>query len=273
MKIGLDLNVRSKEKLHLKFLTNGVMFEIHNFANKVTTTFQYVVFDILEHNFDLGLQSKQRWKFVSAVTARLKKIKKKYNNKNDTVEVFTLPDLQKKAKPISEASLLAKASQDKDSSKTLRQKLAQQKQLERNKQVRQSKYQMAREEENAIKFHKAHEAMNNFLMTWFYHDRQVTLQNASETIPNQMDVTSCSVETATLGKEKGHTDVCFKDESDPHPISFGQVKEEPIFSETAVTKCGDEMPTHVQKNGGSEIDVKVESDLGLPLRHIKAETN
>ncbi|KAK6294184.1 hypothetical protein J4Q44_G00350140 [Coregonus suidteri] len=273
MKIGLDLNGRSKEKLHLKFLTNGVMFEIHNFASKITTAFQYVVFDILEHNFDLGLQSEQRWKFVSAVTGRLKPIKKKCNNRKYTLEVFTLPDLRKKAKPISEATLLAKASQDKDSSKTLRQKLAQQKQLERNKRVRQSIYQMAREEENAIKFQKAHEVMNNFLMTWFYHDGHVTLQNASETIPNQMDVTSCSVETAALGKEKGPTDVCFKDESDPHPKSFGQVKEEPIFSETAVTKGADEMATPVHKNGGTEIDIKVESDLGLPLRHIKAETN
>ncbi|KAL1007698.1 hypothetical protein UPYG_G00090380 [Umbra pygmaea] len=244
-KLGLNLNMRPTKKLDLTLLTNGVMVEIHNFASKVKTAFRFVVFDVLDHNFDLGLLSEQRWRFVDAINWRIKEIKKKCNNKHFFLnEVFSLPDLQKKNKPISEAALLAKASRDKDPYMTLKQKLAKQKKIQYSKRRYVSKYQIARDQEKAIKFEKAHEAINKFLITWFYHNKQLPFLNTSESMSDQTDGTSYTTETSTLAK----------DEPDPHPVSFGQVKEEPISCEAAVTLWADET-THVQKNEESEIDI------------------
>ncbi|KAL1007700.1 hypothetical protein UPYG_G00090400 [Umbra pygmaea] len=256
-KLGLNLNVRPKEKLDLTLLTNGVMVEIHNFASKIRTAFRFVVFDILEHNFDIGLLSEQRWRFVNAIDLRMKAIKKKCNSKHFFLnEVFTLPDLQKKIKPISEAALLAKASRDKDPYMTLKQKLAKQRKIQYRKRRYVSKYQIARDQEKAIKFEKAHEAINKFLMTWFYHNKQLPFLNTIDSMSDQTDGTSYTTETSTLAK----------DEPDLPPVSFGQVKEEPISCEAAVTGwAGETAP--VQKNEEYEIDIM--SNL---VKDIKTES-
>ncbi|CAB1335666.1 unnamed protein product [Coregonus sp. 'balchen'] len=58
---GLDLDVKSKfgknEKLDLHLLTRDVMFELADFASKVCGNWKQMVCDVLEHNFDLDLQS------------------------------------------------------------------------------------------------------------------------------------------------------------------------------------------------------------------------
>ncbi|XP_044025737.1 uncharacterized protein LOC122863372 isoform X2 [Siniperca chuatsi] len=58
--IGLKLHVNNSlpnKKLDINKLTNGVMTEVSNFAEKLCGTFEEICLDILRHNFDLDLQS------------------------------------------------------------------------------------------------------------------------------------------------------------------------------------------------------------------------
>ncbi|XP_062323489.1 uncharacterized protein LOC134024804 [Osmerus eperlanus] len=59
--IGLDLDVTykgwSKEKLDKDVLTKGVMIEVAKYTKELCGTYRQIVFDILEHNFDLDLQA------------------------------------------------------------------------------------------------------------------------------------------------------------------------------------------------------------------------
>ncbi|KAL1007697.1 hypothetical protein UPYG_G00090370 [Umbra pygmaea] len=205
--LGLNLNMRPKKKLDLTLLTNGVMVEIYNFAKTIKTALQFVVFDILDHNFDLGLLSEQRWRFVKDVNGQFNKIRRKCNSKYGPLEVFTLPDFQ------------------------------------RGKQEARSK----KEQENALRFQNAYEAVTYFLYT--YHDRQLPSPNTSESFSDMtMNGESYTAETSTLAK----------DQPDPQPMSFGQVKKEPIWADET---------TPVLKKEESEIDIM--SDL---VQHIKTES-
>ena len=59
--IGLDLDVTykgwSQEKLDMDVLTKGVMIEVAQYTKKLCGTYKQIVLDILEHNFDLDLQT------------------------------------------------------------------------------------------------------------------------------------------------------------------------------------------------------------------------
>ncbi|XP_062323491.1 uncharacterized protein LOC134024806 [Osmerus eperlanus] len=59
--IGLDLDVTfkgwSQEKLDMEVLTKGVMIEVAKYTKKLCGTYKQIVLDILEHNFDLDLQT------------------------------------------------------------------------------------------------------------------------------------------------------------------------------------------------------------------------
>ncbi|XP_005745654.1 uncharacterized protein LOC102193031 [Pundamilia nyererei] len=73
-KIGLDFNVGSTEqKLDLQLLTNGVMLEICDFAKMVTKGKSHFIMNILENNFDLGLENEQqRIHFRAQISHKLK---------------------------------------------------------------------------------------------------------------------------------------------------------------------------------------------------------
>ncbi|CAB1339661.1 unnamed protein product [Coregonus sp. 'balchen'] len=97
-KIGLDFNVGSgsKHKLDLQLLTNGVMVEVSDFAKEVNRAQQHVVCDILEYNFDLGLQKHQRYDFSTRTMHNLRELMRKQKTvlgkPGFVMEVFTLPD-------------------------------------------------------------------------------------------------------------------------------------------------------------------------------------
>lgn len=97
-KIGLDFNVGSgsNQKLDLQLLTKGVMVEVSDFAKEVNRAQQHVVCDILEYNFDLGLQKHQRNDFATRTMHILReliiKLKTALGKPGLVMEVFTLLD-------------------------------------------------------------------------------------------------------------------------------------------------------------------------------------
>lgn len=79
-KIGLELDVKSnfgaKEKLNLELLTKGVMIELGNFAKDVCGTYNQIVIDVLEHNFDLDLPI-EKTKLSTYIITKLRRVVKK----------------------------------------------------------------------------------------------------------------------------------------------------------------------------------------------------
>ena len=59
--IGLDLDVTykgwSQEKLDMDVLTKGVMIEVDKYTKELCGPYQQIVLDVLEHHFDLDLQT------------------------------------------------------------------------------------------------------------------------------------------------------------------------------------------------------------------------
>ena len=89
--IGLDFNVacKRKTKLDLSLLTNGVMLDINDFGKASAGSVKYLVSDILEYNFDTGMDNdKQRYVFTNRIIAKIASLKK-YSQQD---EVFLLPD-------------------------------------------------------------------------------------------------------------------------------------------------------------------------------------
>ncbi|KAK0134663.1 hypothetical protein N1851_029731 [Merluccius polli] len=89
--IGLDFNMacKKKTKLDLSLLTNGVVLDIYDFGKAVVKSVKYLVSDILEYNFDTGVDNgKQRFVFTNRVIQKIGLLKK-YDKHN---EVFLLPD-------------------------------------------------------------------------------------------------------------------------------------------------------------------------------------
>lgn len=93
--IGLDFNVGSKkEKLDLQSLTNGAVIEICQFAKVLSRAERDFLYDILEHNFDLDVESAQQvYEFASRTIQNIKASKKECRSKPMVVyDRFKLPD-------------------------------------------------------------------------------------------------------------------------------------------------------------------------------------
>ncbi|XP_028253061.1 uncharacterized protein LOC114428658 isoform X1 [Parambassis ranga] len=79
-KLGIDFNIGSgvKQNLDRKFLTNGLMVELHTFASWLMSSTTDFMTDILEYNFDLNLNTvhlrsafgKQLWHEFSLIKSR-----------------------------------------------------------------------------------------------------------------------------------------------------------------------------------------------------------
>lgn len=92
--IGLDFNVGfKKEKLDLQSLTNGAVIEICQFAKLLSRAERHILYDILEHNFDLGVKSEEQvYEFVSRILLNVKASKKERHSKPMVVyDRFKLP--------------------------------------------------------------------------------------------------------------------------------------------------------------------------------------
>ncbi|CAB1315248.1 unnamed protein product [Coregonus sp. 'balchen'] len=70
--IGLELNVGTgvKQKLDLHLLTNAVMVEVSEFDKWINRSHKHIVCDILDYNFDLGLQNEIRYEFSSRTLSK-----------------------------------------------------------------------------------------------------------------------------------------------------------------------------------------------------------
>ncbi|XP_037305812.2 uncharacterized protein LOC119195178 [Pungitius pungitius] len=58
-KIGLSLDVGSKQSLDIGMLTTGVMLELVHFTKILTASYRLIVLRVLEHNFELDLKSQK----------------------------------------------------------------------------------------------------------------------------------------------------------------------------------------------------------------------
>ncbi|KAM3601939.1 uncharacterized protein V6R79_021580 [Siganus canaliculatus] len=98
VKIGLDFNAASEreEKLDPCLLTNAVMLELCHFSRTVTRSEIFCLFEMLEFNFDLGLDlddDRQWYEFAKRVYLRIKLLKKQIKIKSRRwTEAFPLPD-------------------------------------------------------------------------------------------------------------------------------------------------------------------------------------
>ncbi|XP_029984512.1 uncharacterized protein LOC115415166 [Sphaeramia orbicularis] len=91
--IGVDFDVGSNKgrKVDLKLVTNGVIIEICDFAKTVTRGKKHFIANILENNFDLGLENEQqRVDFTNELAYRVEDLLRKPST--DKHEVFTLFD-------------------------------------------------------------------------------------------------------------------------------------------------------------------------------------
>ncbi|XP_046873181.1 uncharacterized protein LOC124465448 isoform X2 [Hypomesus transpacificus] len=96
--IGLDLDVTnrptgwSKEKLDMDVLTKGVMIEVAKYTKTLCGTYKQIVLDILEHNFDLDLQTvnSELFKTVLFNIGMLKQLRKKKQSQPWYDTVFSM---------------------------------------------------------------------------------------------------------------------------------------------------------------------------------------
>ncbi|XP_078130400.1 uncharacterized protein LOC144533115 [Sander vitreus] len=96
-RIGLHFNVASKthKKKELQLLTNGVVLEICDFAKTVSKNKMRFITNILENNFDLGLENEQQRVYFSN-QIKIKVQDPKWLSLQDKNEVFTLFDISSK---------------------------------------------------------------------------------------------------------------------------------------------------------------------------------
>ncbi|TKS83360.1 hypothetical protein D9C73_017472 [Collichthys lucidus] len=98
VEIGLEFNaaVEKKEKLDLSLLTNGVMLELCDFAKMVTKSELYFLFEMLEFNFDLGVDLDNEWhcyEYAKRVHGKIKQVREQVKFKpHRWKETFGLPD-------------------------------------------------------------------------------------------------------------------------------------------------------------------------------------
>lgn len=98
VEIGLEFNaaLERKEKLDLCLLTNAVMLELCDFAKTVTKSETYFLFEMLEFNFDLGVDmdnDMQCYEYARRVHSKIKLLKEQIKLKpRRWKEPFLLPD-------------------------------------------------------------------------------------------------------------------------------------------------------------------------------------
>ncbi|XP_041656539.1 uncharacterized protein LOC121518354 [Cheilinus undulatus] len=133
---GLEFNAAldREEKLDLSLLTNAIMLELCEFARCVTRSEGYFLFDILEFNFDLGVDpdnERQCLEYQRRILNRLRVVKGQIKFKpHRWKESFPLPELSElrvsagseqeikcpKVKKMLDISVLTAGSKDSDSS-------------------------------------------------------------------------------------------------------------------------------------------------------------
>ncbi|XP_034000002.1 uncharacterized protein LOC117493514 isoform X1 [Trematomus bernacchii] len=98
--IGLDLDVTKsgeKEKLHLRLLTQAVVWEINKYKKekKKGCYSPSTWYDILDYNFDISSQHKRSLEFSIAVTTKVQAMIRDYNkySKVEANKIFELPFL------------------------------------------------------------------------------------------------------------------------------------------------------------------------------------
>ncbi|KAK2827923.1 hypothetical protein Q5P01_018957 [Channa striata] len=98
VEIGLEFNaaLERKDKLDQHLLTNAVILEICEFAKTVTRSQKYFLFEILEFNFDLGVDvdnDMQYYEYATRVHNKIKQLKDTVKLRPcKWVETFPLPD-------------------------------------------------------------------------------------------------------------------------------------------------------------------------------------
>nr|XP_020470851.1 uncharacterized protein LOC109968714 [Monopterus albus] len=99
VKIGLEFNaaLERKETLDPSLLTNAVMLELCQFAKTVTKSEKYFLFEMLEYNFDLGVDvanDLQCYEYAACVHNKIKLLKEQIKSKpHKWNEAFLLPDV------------------------------------------------------------------------------------------------------------------------------------------------------------------------------------
>ncbi|XP_055721566.1 uncharacterized protein LOC129813275 [Salvelinus fontinalis] len=108
--IGLDLDVAfkpSKKKLEFQLLTNGVIFEVYKYAkrsaeSKKAKGWGYILYDILEYNFDLSLQNQRRNQFQLRISHKVRRMVQKHGQKRErkqiSKELFIIQSVIEKSK-------------------------------------------------------------------------------------------------------------------------------------------------------------------------------
>lgn len=94
--IGLELNVSrkspSKQKLDLRLLTRGALFEVHNFVKTKCNRYVPALYEILDYNFDFSSQRHRKvelaWSIATQVLAMVRKGKRRGQYMR---QVFELP--------------------------------------------------------------------------------------------------------------------------------------------------------------------------------------
>ncbi|XP_022075450.2 uncharacterized protein LOC110969636 [Acanthochromis polyacanthus] len=93
-KIDLEFNIgfRPERYLSAEFLTNSVLYKVARFALAMSSSQREFVVDILENNFNLGLQSKrQKFTFGCKVMSKVRRLKNCEDAIRFSREVFELP--------------------------------------------------------------------------------------------------------------------------------------------------------------------------------------
>ncbi|XP_059208361.1 uncharacterized protein LOC131987192 [Centropristis striata] len=95
-KIGLDLNVRSKQKaktkLDLRVLTRGVLLEMHRYVERHCNRYVPALYEILEYNFDLSSQNHRKVEFAWSTASQVLSIAAKHDRKGGYLnKVVELP--------------------------------------------------------------------------------------------------------------------------------------------------------------------------------------
>ncbi|XP_029303445.1 uncharacterized protein LOC115018542 [Cottoperca gobio] len=99
VEVGLDFNaaLERKEKLDPSLLTNAVMLDVCDFAKTVTKSEMYFLFEMLEFNFDLGVDvddDQQCYDYAKRTNNKTKLLKDQIKMKpRRRKEKFPLPDL------------------------------------------------------------------------------------------------------------------------------------------------------------------------------------
>ncbi|GAA6231924.1 uncharacterized protein LOC108896048 [Lates japonicus] len=99
VEIGLEFNaaLERKEMLDQSLLTNAVMLELCDFAKTVTKSEKYFLFEMLDFNFDLGVDvddDMQYYEYATRVHNKIKQLKEQIKVKpRRWKEAFPLPDL------------------------------------------------------------------------------------------------------------------------------------------------------------------------------------